>query len=921
MRRQKNQRNALVPLFLLAAVLSIVGLVVGLAIGLQPTARTAETLPTTTPVPEPSCFIDNFNCPTEKKVVATNIGPKTDDSQGKCIAYRPDMDLFYIFIFNPQSGYHYMYTWSEGSGLSSNILAGGAFPGDPVTNVLTGCVFYPPTGKLLIVANNRLISIEPTDGQATELGWMSSVPGLIRSLALFQDDRLLVNNAGPNIYEVDPSNGALIQTFSNAGPPNTGSISYVTKDYSTNRTVIAMYYEVFLYSRFIELYNIDLNTGDFFPACTSFRFEENLGFEFDSIGRLYFLNHYWNKLYRLNTSPMYPFVSGKTVNSTGGANFTVTCPAPYIGSLLTNTSDVPAPTVDDIGCDGLPATLINSHIIDLVRTDNPGQLSKKKKKRNVNTVSGMAISNATATMYNISVTPLCLLANETYNVTAITEEEEEGAKRSLYAFPGPLSEFKRSGMTISSVGGNTSTVFPTMIANSANKGVMIIKDPNNPNLLAFDTGGMMFTVDSLAMAPCDGNPSKDYSIRYDVEVNRWVIVWIVQPSHVCFLFSDTADHLGTYTFTAFDFIGQDIRDLQFSIWGDYYTTTWNDVNLVGAAGDSVCNVFERARFLDATGPRSMQLPAPSVVSIDGERATSAPLHQPPNNGPRAPVQLAYPCGVFVAMTASSGGVLNMRLCESVDFDTMMITSSDSRTIIGTYNNGANGTCASETSCAACGPVPKNPLRYQVAAAYRSFPSKSYEKLAVAITVDSDGSSREKIRWGEFIMQTDGTLSPVDAMAILDDAADTSQTTFNLITKSPQPVFAPALLYDVTEMLFMAYWKIEELNQVSVYPRHRYRLPSTPPGLLHDEEPLYGIYSCATETAFPVGIASVVNTTGMFSSAEKTISGTPHRVIIGQYVYKNQTIVLRNYAVDTCCNLAWCEQTIELGWSGFVIPQP
>jgi hypothetical protein len=278
------------------------------------------------------------------------------------------------------------------------------------------------------------------------------------------------------------------------------------------------------------------------------------------------------------------------------------------------------------------------------------------------------------------------------------------------------------------------------------------------------------------------------SLRADHEQGRFLLAWVSSTrSKLCVALSQDLS-VSTLDEFVFDFPGQNISKLDIAVWGDYYTACWNDLN--AASPWSKCYIIEKSRMLNSSlgMPRIISVPAPHIVAVEGHKATASPFHQPPNNGPRGPVMHAFPCGIFGTITANSGGVFNMKLCQSVNFDTLMITTSDSLTTIGPYNDGVTGTCQSETTCITTAISVLDPNRYDVSTAYRHFPSLDggIERIAFAITVGADGSEDSKILAGSFVINNTGYLVSEDTLQTFDPTTDNQYNPS--ITFTPDGVF-------------------------------------------------------------------------------------------------------------------------------------
>jgi len=282
-------------------------------------------------------------------------------------------------------------------------------------------------------------------------------------------------------------------------------------------------------------------------------------------------------------------------------------------------------------------------------------------------------------------------------------------------------------------------------------------------------------------------------LRADNEANRYVFGWTVNSrSKLCMVVTgDTG--LSSLDLFEFDFSGKSIEKLSFSIWGDYYNMCFNDAN--DSPSWSKCYVLERARFLNtALGmPRFVQITEHAIVT-NGDKASADPLHQPGNNGPRGPVMSSFPCGIFATMTANNGGVIDLKLCSSIDFSTSSITTSDSLTTIGTYDDGSSGTCTSETECISLPGIVLDPNRYDIMTAYRHFPFLGgIEQVAVTITVNSNGAGNSAILVGRFNISTLGQLT-----GMVQTYDPTTADEWN-----PSPVFTPDAILWIGHRIFRA----------------------------------------------------------------------------------------------------------------------
>lgn len=298
------------------------------------------------------------------------------------------------------------------------------------------------------------------------------------------------------------------------------------------------------------------------------------------------------------------------------------------------------------------------------------------------------------------------------------------------------------------------------------------------------------------------------ALRTDHEANQIVFAWTTNVrSKLCVALTTSPD-VTAFDLYEFDFPGSSIEKLEMSVWGDHYTFCWNDVNDVNPW--SKCHVLERARMLD-TGlglPRLVAIPLPTIVS--GVSASSMPLHQEYSIAQiRPPLISAYPCGVFVSMTASLGGILNLKLCQSVNFDLGIVLALDSITTIGSYNDGSNGTCVSQTACIDTGTIVLDPNRYDVMATFRHFPEKGIQRLGIAIVVDADGTSNSKILTGTFLINNNGQL--------------TSEGNLQTFNPTSNDVYTPAIVFTQDGVFWLNYRQITAGQSVAYTSRLFYNM--------------------------------------------------------------------------------------------------
>lgn len=312
--------------------------------------------------------------------------------------------------------------------------------------------------------------------------------------------------------------------------------------------------------------------------------------------------------------------------------------------------------------------------------------------------------------------------------------------------------------------------------------------------------------------------------RYDSVADRFVYAYVGNVGNVlCILVSDTSSALGAWS--AFEFslgAAVDAKRMDFAIWGNHYLTCYDDDAASGGVPGvhSNCLALERDRIINGGGtPRMVTLPKHSIVAFEASAATASLLNQEPNNGGPGAFETAFPGGVIITMAP---GKMGMVAVSMIDYASMAVTSMESTTVIGTWNDGTSGSCENARACVPLpgGGVSKDPLRWEPGVAYRYFPSTGETRMVAGITVDADGTDYAKVRWGEFILNSNGTAS------LLGDGMQIFQHQLT-VPGTPRHTFAPAYAYTPSGILVCTYLMAGADDELGFYMAYRYL--STPAG--------------------------------------------------------------------------------------------
>jgi len=181
-------------------------------------------------------------------------------------------------------------------------------------------------------------------------------------------------------------------------------------------------------------------------------------------------------------------------------------------------------------------------------------------------------------------------------------------------------------------------------------------------------------------------------------------------------------------------------------------------------------------------------------------------------------------------------------------------------------------------------------------------------------VDADGTSLAKIRWGEFLLQPNGTAMLVDSMY---NFVNSLSSTFD----PDQQVFAPAFAYTPGGILAMKYRLGGTTNLFDTLVTYRYI--STPDGEWTFDNPENQVHGnridrlvSAPSSFTPRGsVFSYPDTIDSFGAAENLVSGViaPSTVNIAarQYNLTQQYVAQKIFTRDECNITSTCVSFITL----------
>jgi len=697
-----------------------------------------ETLPPT---------VNRFTCPS-----FSNTGfsvPSGSNDYGFVVCVDTDEDQMYYFTGQTGLQTFAKLNTSDPNNVfqdGPNLAPGGILPGG--IDTVIGCVYNPVIGQFLITdwTCENLYALDKTGSSATLLSSSLSF-ACVRGLTLVENNTQLFGTGSQSneVYSMDPLNGNLLQTWNFQADTMFSTIAFnaITYDSSTLEFYAIYKNEDAEINALADLGRLNFNTSTVESTCVSESYHSISSLAITEDGR-YFMGSGKRDRFQLYTLSSAPTPENALV----AENWILQCSDDVLNLTLGDaiTIDHNFEVVGE-AC-GTPQLFDGS--------DSPAGFIPIVAKRSEETSYIMHPNQEMAAELVVEGT------HHIESIQPILVTNETGVQKRQIPIEPPLYPFATSSGTPIVISGGQgdyqqlSSRGPLLTDSAIQR-----YNTLTTSLSIQDTSVFVSVIlTDIAPANCQIPFPRFHYFWWDGEADRWISVWLpTTRDRVCMAYSTTIDPLGAYSFWEFPFVGQQIDRMDFTIWGDYYLASWNDLNQPLATREANLFVFERNRILFGGGtPRVLSLPRPTIVATDGKRATAVPHRQPNNNGPRGPMNTAFPCGIWTVMTP---GAINMQMCQSINFDTSMITTTESMTIIPIYNDGSAGNCTSEVACIPSGnpPLEHNPFRYEPRIAYRHFPnSGGMERFVIAITVDADGTNNAKIFIGSFIHQLNGTLT-------------------------------------------------------------------------------------------------------------------------------------------------------------------
>jgi len=758
-KQKQKQKDSVSGIFAALSIILACGVIITLIAGIT---SGFGTIGRQTPLPA----VNRFTCPLFSETGFSV--PTGNDDFGFVVCIDTDEDE--VYYFTGQSG---MQTFAKLNTSDPNnvfqegpnLAVGNTLPGG--IDTVTGCI-YDSNRQEFIIADwtcSNLYTMSKNASSATLLS--SSLPACIRGLNLVDNNTRLFGIASfdNRFFELDPTNGNVVESLSFQSDTLLGTTYFraLTFDDSTNEFYVTYFNDNDSQVTTTDFGRLNLNTSMIESTCVSNSFHAIGSIAIRGDGR-YFMTSGKRDNFQLYT------LSGAItpVNSTEAENWSLQCEADVANLTLGYPIEIENTfTVQGQAC-GTPQFFDG--------TDFPGGFEPIVAKRSDGETSYIMHPNQE------SASELVVEGiNHIENIQPIIEIENttQLKKRNVELPFFPFAEIEATPTTTS---GN-----PEDYLQISSRGPLVTDAafqayrPTTSILSIVSTTSLSsLEISSSAPLNCQVVFARFHFFWWDGEADRWISVWMpTTRDRICLASSSTTDPLGAYSYWEFPFAGQQMDRMDFTIWGDYYLASWNDLNQPMATREANLFVFERSRILFGGGtPRVLSVPRHTIVATDGKRATAVPHRQPNNNGPRGPMNTAFPCGIWSVM---SSGVINMRMCQSVNFDTSMVTTTESMTIIPAYNDGSTGNCTSEEACIPSGnpPLEYNPFRYEPRIAYRYFPNYGgIERFVIAITVDADGTNNAKILVGTFLHQTNGTLSVEREMFVPDLRIDSDFTEHN-----------------------------------------------------------------------------------------------------------------------------------------------
>lgn len=713
-----------------------------------------------------------FQCP-ELQEAGQGAYDNARNFEGGTLCSDDNGEMYYFYTNNTGSSLRYMrYVNVTETGtliLGDNVIPpDSTYPGGIIT--IVGCVWNPYTNAFMVTDQNcaNFYTLSKDGTSASVYGTTNRE--CFNGMAFTENNtRLFVHPTYGGIvdylYEFDPvstvqvgdSIPLSIDTDHPDGSQNAPLIFGMATDPTTGYVLVSYKYKSF--GSIVEFFASaalgilrEPDTGMIETSCVQSNAHIVKSFTFDSEGRI-FMNAGGRDDYNFYRLDYAPFPANYSASET----FTLNCSG---GTLLTidefsNANETTLYNVVGDGCDIEGTVVYDATQIIGVESD----FYQTTQQRSANNIQTRTVKRAVemhtdgyaANVTSVNIQPIIPNATEiiAQMQQELFEDSNSTGKRTVgnaftflehAGFPGPVSTSQNTGpsnfLRIDPV-----TLDWVAIRYGGTSGPwMLVEGFNAQNALNF------ISLSPSAPGVC-ASPAPRGNAWYDRDADRYVAIW---PSSgldtLCVAVSATSSVSGAYNYYSFIGIASSMNRLDFTIWGDYYNVCWNN-----GADRARCYVLERSNVLSgASTPRLVAIPRPSIVEVDGYQAVATPLHRHQDGIAKGPTEIAYPCGVISTITAEGGGLINLRTCEAVNFDTMMITVGETITSIGTWDDGTNRTLSL---------LKQIPLDYEHVVTYRHFPNEAnIERVVYAWTVSERRETFARIRMAKFKLNMDATLT-------------------------------------------------------------------------------------------------------------------------------------------------------------------